>query len=325
MSINSNKPNIYWIDIVGTCNLRCPSCPVGNYVENTRFKGLMELSFFEKLLKKIVAENEQAKTIGLFNWGEPFLHPKLPEFIKLINSYKLKSFISTNFNKTDTLEEVIKANPSQLRISLSGFKQESYKITHKNGNIEKIKINLFKLRKLLDKYHSKTLIEISFHIYKHNAQDDFLKMKKLSENLGFWFNPTWAGFSPMEKLLSYYEDKALLTQEDQNLIDLLLISPEEHKEIALKYKSEECILRSEQLVINADGSVPVCCTVYDKKYTISPNFLEESLLEIQNKRNKAEICKKCTSYGINTIYTLGGEQGNEELNKLGLEKMKALY
>ena len=47
---------VYAIDVVGTCNLRCPTCPVGNFTAADRPKGFMEPELFERILDKIVAE-----------------------------------------------------------------------------------------------------------------------------------------------------------------------------------------------------------------------------------------------------------------------------
>src|SRR4029077_12200269 len=42
---------IFVIDIVVACNLRCPTCPVGNSPE--RPKGFMDLALFERIIAKI--------------------------------------------------------------------------------------------------------------------------------------------------------------------------------------------------------------------------------------------------------------------------------
>jgi hypothetical protein len=52
---------VFWIDIVGTCNLRCPSCPVGNYREAdfagaVRRRGFMNFGYFREVLAKIERE-----------------------------------------------------------------------------------------------------------------------------------------------------------------------------------------------------------------------------------------------------------------------------
>jgi len=46
--------NMY-IDIVGACNLSCPSCPMGNS-ENVNFKKAMQVDMFRKIVEK--ARNE---------------------------------------------------------------------------------------------------------------------------------------------------------------------------------------------------------------------------------------------------------------------------
>ena len=74
----------YLVDVVGTCNLRCPSCPVGNY-ETPAVKGLMDFAYFEKLVLKAEAEVPGKRLFfDLYNWGEPALHPELPKFIAFL-------------------------------------------------------------------------------------------------------------------------------------------------------------------------------------------------------------------------------------------------
>jgi len=52
---------VYTIDIVGTCNLRCPTCPVGNSPAAERPKGFMPVDVFERILGKISRESPVAR------------------------------------------------------------------------------------------------------------------------------------------------------------------------------------------------------------------------------------------------------------------------
>src|SRR5262249_38854706 len=54
-SARESDTYIFVIDIVGTCNLRCPTCPVGNSPE--RPKGFMDLALFERIIAKIRRES----------------------------------------------------------------------------------------------------------------------------------------------------------------------------------------------------------------------------------------------------------------------------
>jgi hypothetical protein len=116
------------IDIFGSCNLRCPSCPVGN-MGQINPSGLMDLKLFERIAKK-ADQQHRVTGIGLFNWAEPMLHPQLPEFIRITKRHKTDCHISSNLNVMRHHEEVLAANPDHFRISLSGFTQATYGTTH---------------------------------------------------------------------------------------------------------------------------------------------------------------------------------------------------
>ena len=133
----------FYIDIVGTCNLRCPSCPVGNSDQGYLGKGLMTLPLFENILKKIAAEHAgEAVQIGLYNWGESPLHPELSKFIAATRKAGFGCGTSSNFNNVGDLRTIIKADPSYIRISLSGFSNKVYQRTHKGGDIFEVKSNM---------------------------------------------------------------------------------------------------------------------------------------------------------------------------------------
>src|SRR5580704_9218285 len=46
---NTAKPKLLLVDIVGGCNLRCPSCPVGN-MPATNPAGLMDMNLFASII-----------------------------------------------------------------------------------------------------------------------------------------------------------------------------------------------------------------------------------------------------------------------------------
>ena len=55
---------LMYLDVVGSCNLKCPSCPVGNS-ENRNSKKIMTLELLGKIVKK--AKSEGVTAIYLFN------------------------------------------------------------------------------------------------------------------------------------------------------------------------------------------------------------------------------------------------------------------
>lgn len=289
---------IYSIDVAGTCNLRCPSCPVGNFPDASRPKGFMDMELFRGIVKKIkrehVAENPK---IWLFNWGEPMLHPKLPEMISILKQNHLYVMISTNLNTKKNLAEVIRSAPDEIKISLSAFSQPLYSRTHPKGNIDLVKENMALIRDLIDTSHVSTQVWVGHHLYRHNLQER-AEVEQVCKSLGFGYSAIPAFFQPVEKMMSLIE--GTLSASDANTVADLVEHPLEV--LALKRKrinnDLDCELRFNMTTINHDGGVALCCGVYDYQNMLGVNFLEASHDEIQALKYRHPFCKKCYDYGL---------------------------
>jgi hypothetical protein len=182
-----------------------------------------------------------------------------------------------------------------MRISVSGFNQEIYKKAHRRGNIDKVKRNLVELREMLDETKSDIHVEVVYHMYNYNVGEDLDLMREYCDDLGFRFNTVWAYLMPIEKVLNYYDGK--VTEEDQEVLDSLAVPMLESREISLRSSSADCHLRALQTTINADGSVGLCCAVYDPKYNISKSFLETDHKKLQELKYRHRLCKRCMNHG----------------------------
>jgi len=96
-------------------------------------------------------------------------------------------------------------------------------------------------------------------------------MQRFCGKLGFLFFPFFAGFLPLEKIIAYYKKGPQVA--DKTILNLLAVKPEEVKTFSTAYRSTDCELRSKQTAINCDGSVALCCGVYDYSNNIAENFL----------------------------------------------------
>lgn len=124
------------IDVVGNCNLKCPSCPVGNWGEFSQPQKSMSTGLLSRILDK-AKEECVVSGVGLFNWTEPLLHPDLAGMVKIVQDKGIKCSLSSNLNITKNLSDVLSVNPSSFRISLSGFSQSVYSKTHRGGGYKK--------------------------------------------------------------------------------------------------------------------------------------------------------------------------------------------
>lgn len=289
---------VYTIDIVGNCNLGCPSCPVGNSSDIGRFKKMMPLSVFEQVLTKILRESPVSDPqIWLYNWGEPLLHPKLPDIIGLIHEAGLRSYLSSNLNVEKGLRELVKAKPTELKVSISGFSADTYELTHRKGNINLVKSNLYRLRQYLDKYSSPTRIWVGQHVYRNNHHE-VEGLANLCRELGFEHHPIQAFYQPLEKLISVAEGDAEVLQEE--IMPLFLVQPRDQIQFLKSNKKPEydCELRFNQTVINADASVALCCSQYQHDNALGVSFLDLPQSQIDDLKYRHELCKTCRHHGL---------------------------
>lgn len=78
-----------FFEIVGKCNAKCTYCITGN---GTQSGGIVDLEKFKETIQTLFEKNiaDQNTLFYLFNWGEPFLHPKFNEIISFLSQKKYK-------------------------------------------------------------------------------------------------------------------------------------------------------------------------------------------------------------------------------------------
>ncbi|AZC26123.1 MULTISPECIES: radical SAM protein [Pseudomonas] len=301
-----------FIDIVGACNLSCPSCPMGNS-ENNNFKKSMPMEMFNEIVKK--AKSEGVSSIHLYNWTEPLVHPRIGEFIEIINSAGISSGISTNLNISKNMEQALKAEPSFFRISLSGFYQETYELGHVGGNIEVVKENMLKLHEIKKQYNLNTLIEVYYHRYLDNLEEEAL-MREFSERLGFTFSTGYSVMMPLEKTLAIIERDSSVTDADRETLKRLALPPyDDLVNLVKHYPKHACSLKDNMLVLDCNGNTVLCCSVFNQSEYSVGKYLELPLEQLSGLKstqaNCADMCNRCTKNGLHS-YATGANQGPME-------------
>lgn len=287
---------VYAIDVVGTCNLRCPTCPVGNFQAADRPKGFMAVDLFERILDKIVAECPAGRPqVWLFNWGEPLLHPDLPALVAATKRRGLPCHLSTNLNVHRGLRELARANPDELKISLSGFTPQRYARTHARGDLRLVKANMHLLRYWLDEAGATTRVWVGHHIYK-GGETEVPQVRALCDELGFEHHPTAAFYQPLERVVELIDGKAA---PDPVIEDLLEPPPVYVARInATRSQRHDCELRFNQTAINFDGSVALCCSVYDRPNMLGLDFVDTPHAQLEAAKYAHPFCKSCMAHGL---------------------------
>ncbi len=293
---------VYAIDIVGGCNLRCPTCPVAN--QGNIPKGLMSIELYKDILNKI--KNEQGNLnpdIWLFNWGEPLLHPQIDQFILATKEFGMTSFISSNLNHGSRLEALMKASPDRMKISLSSLNQAIYEKTHARGKIDHVIDNLHELARLRDLYHAHTQIWIGHHLYK-NTVNEQATIKELADKLGFGYAPSLAILAPIESIMNSLDSDSSNRKKSipifQDISQQFLHNPLEFPKNNALHRSgtKDCELRFNMTTIQYDGAVNLCCGTTQ---TISDSpifFLDKTFEEIEDLKYNSSFCKKCMEMNL---------------------------
>ncbi|MBR7197986.1 radical SAM/SPASM domain-containing protein [Pseudomonas sp. 14A] len=300
--------NMY-IDIVGACNLSCPSCPMGNS-ENLNYKKSMQLEMFRQIVEKAKAEG--VRSIFLYNWTEPLVHPKIGEFIEIINAAGMASGISTNLNLSKNMEKVLLAEPAYFRISLSGFHQETYKKGHAGGDIEVVKQNMLALHEIKQRLGLKTRVDVYYHRYLDNIDEEAL-MREFSERLGFVFTTGYSVMMPLEKALAIVERDPSVTATDHETLTRLALPPyDDLINVVQHYPKQACMLKDDWLVIDCNGNTVLCCTIFNQTEYQVGKYLDMPLDELTRRKstqqNCVDMCNRCASKGLH-IYSMFPNQG----------------
>lgn len=297
--------DFYTIDVVGTCNLKCPSCAHGAAGMESPL-GTMKFDIFERVVEKMLRETEVVSHVSLYSWGEPLLHPDLGKIIRLLHLKGVAVAVSSNLSikQEKPLRQMMEANPDYLKVSLSGYYPEAYDKTHTGGNINLVKSNLYRLRYLMDEHGASTLVDVNYHLYNNNCGKNLEKMRVLCQELGFSLSTSYALVMPLERVINFCDGVA--SPELDKLRSMLLVDIPEGIEASSGVAMEGCTFRDNQVNINWDLSVPVCCTVFNRNpaTVLTRNYLDTPLPEIDRRKAEIRLCDKCTVQGL-PAYNMG--------------------
>jgi len=136
-----SAPFVAVLDVTNHCNLKCPFCPTGSRRDSGRGTGFLDLSVAQRMADELGA---YLVSVKLYNWGEPLLHPRIADFIRIFRKRRVFTVLSTNLCIANTriLEDICDAGLDYLSVSVSGASQAVYEQYHAGGDIQRVLSNL---------------------------------------------------------------------------------------------------------------------------------------------------------------------------------------
>lgn len=121
--LSSASPVVYNIESTNACPMTCIMCPRAKMTRPVRH---MDIHLFRRIV-------DQAWRTTAFLWldhfGDPLLHPNLPELIRYAHSRGIITALSTNATSLtpERSEQIIDARLDLLHVSLDGTDAETYR------------------------------------------------------------------------------------------------------------------------------------------------------------------------------------------------------
>lgn len=288
------------MEISGKCNAKCKYCYTGmvnrGLLSSTGGSFLTPENFSKALsflrVNNMVYPNTH---FCLYNYGEPFMHPRLVEIMQIMDSYNYSFELSTN-GSIPMIDEVVPymRNLKTLKFSMCGFSQDSYnKIS--GLSFSNVKTNIVTiLNKLRDSGWEGTS-SLKFHIYNHNQNEAELA-RRFSIDNGMIFTPIHAIIGDLKMQVDWFESASeIFSQEVKKDLVTSQMFHQYAKNMPIGW---QCPLKSE-LVIDENLRILNCCmcTRHDRDdyYRLGElySFNEES-----HQRCMSQLGKRCYEQGV---------------------------
>lgn len=287
----NNPIRSIFFEIVGKCNAKCTYCITGN---GTQSGGIVDLEKFKDTIQSLFEKNiADTKTIfHLYNWGEPFLHPKFNEIISFLSEKDIKFYLSSNFSilPKNISKESFKSCQG-ITISMPGFSQNSYNKIHK-FNFYKILENINNIKEFI----STEKLKVSYHLYQFNITE-IKQAQEYFKNMGISVFSNFAYFNDYNMATKYLQNKLTIEEFKKVSKELLLYYVDDLlEEMPEKYICPQF----SQINIDENCNIIQCCVApsSSKDYFVS-SIKDFAVDKYLNKKDK-DICKEC--YSTKLVY-----------------------
>ncbi len=245
------KPKILKIEVTNRCNGRCIFCS-HKFLAKRLID--MPLETVKKLLNEASTWKPKVQFSGI---SEPTLYPYLVEAVKYCHGKGMISCFNTNgmLMTPNLTRELVKAGLSEFLLAIDGRDREIYEKIRVGLNFETVKYNIQEAWKICRS--SKTKMHL-LHVKCRENQHDIRDIEK------YWRS---------------YAHKSHISSE----IPLTLGHPDADKGRVLPQHNKVCDRPWTQLIIRANGNIPLCCVDLTDKY-IMGNIYKNSMLEIFNSK-----------------------------------------
>lgn len=215
-----NMPLHIQFEWTSFCNLRCPVCPTGTK-DLERDAIPMDPELFER------AWDETAPyllTASLWGWGEPLMHPRLGEMLRIASRHHVATLLSTNgmpLKHESVREALIEHPPTTLIVAIDGLTDETNSKYRVGAKLEPILTGMRKLAELKRRRKARfPVLQLRYIVMRHNEHEvehieefarqhefELLTLRSISLFDITDADKVQSGFVPVNEILQPYQYK----------------------------------------------------------------------------------------------------------------------
>ncbi len=203
--VGTEAPRKVYVEPTTACNLECRTCVRHSWDEP---EGFMEWPTFEAVVAGL-ASAEEPVTIAFMGLGEPLLHPRFLDMVRLAGRYGLRTEVTTNALLLDDAlaTGLLEAGLDQLVVSIDGASAEAFGRVRSGASLDRVARNVARLHDQRGaSYGPSTRIGVEFVAMRCNI-DELPGLGRLAARLG-------ARFIIVTNVLPYTEELAAETLYD---------------------------------------------------------------------------------------------------------------
>ena len=175
-------PTHLQVEPCNLCNLRCALCPVTEGLGVP--SGFMDFGLFQSLIDQV---SDYVLLLLLWEWGEPFIHPRIYDMIAYAAGKGIRVISSTNghrFADPRHADGVVRSGLDTLIFALDGISQETYERYRQGGKLTTVLEGIREVVARKRALGARTpRINLRFIVMQYN-EHEIPRLQPLAESLG---------------------------------------------------------------------------------------------------------------------------------------------